>query len=209
MHEAIKGKPQTLTDLLRLRLKGIAEPIAALLNNLGLKPNTITITGLIGHIIAAYLVAVGNFTWGGLLLALMAPVDFLDGTMARLRGESTSFGAFVDSVTDRYSEFVILGGLLLYYLQQSEPLPCILVYLAAAGSLLVSYIRAKAEALGYEVKVGLLTRVERYFVLIPALILKFPILGLWAIAILANVTAMQRILYIRHQAYDFIKRKEH
>jgi CDP-diacylglycerol--glycerol-3-phosphate 3-phosphatidyltransferase len=131
----------------------------------------------------------------------MAPIDALDGTMARLRGESSNFGAFVDSVTDRYSELVLFLALIIFYAQQAEWLNCIIVYLAAAGSILVSYVRSKAESLGYEAKVGILTRLERYVVLVPTLVLNIPMVGLWIIAVMANVTAIQRIVYIRKQAY--------
>jgi CDP-diacylglycerol--glycerol-3-phosphate 3-phosphatidyltransferase len=131
----------------------------------------------------------------------MGPVDALDGTMARLRGEPTKFGAFVDSVTDRYSELVIFMGLLFFYLQKADWLMAGVVYLAAAGSVLVSYARSRGQSLGYDTKVGVLTRFERYLVLGPALVFNLPWLGAWIIAIFANLTAVQRILDVRRQAY--------
>ncbi len=200
MEHAVKKEARTLTDTLRGMFRGVFEPIAGFLVRLGLRPNTVTIFGLIGQAAAAYLIAVGMITWGGLLLIVMAPIDFLDGTMARLRGESSRFGAFVDSVTDRYSEFVVLGGLLIYYLGQENWMACGLVYLAATGSVLVSYVRARAESLDYQSKVGLLTRVERYLVLIPALVFNRPLIALWIIAIFGHLTAFQRILNVRCQA---------
>ena len=109
----------TLTDFLRSRFKGVLDPIALFLNRIGLMPNTVTILGLAGNTLGAYFLARGQMTLGGILIFLMGPIDALDGTMARLRGDPTEFGAFVDSVTDRYSELVIFGGLLYYYLQQS------------------------------------------------------------------------------------------
>lgn len=163
-------------------------------------PNTITILGLVGNTAGAYLLAMGQTTWGGVVVLLMGPIDALDGTMARLRGEPTNFGAFVDSVTDRYSELVIFAGLMIYFIRQGNWLACTLVYLAAAGSILVSYVKARAEALGFEAKVGLLTRVERYLVLAPLLVINQPQIALWIIAILANFTAIQRILHVRAQA---------
>lgn len=129
----------TLTDQMRRRFKGILDPIGAFLNRLGLMPNTVTILGLVGNTIGAYFLATGHMTIGGLIILAMGPVDALDGTMARLRGEASEFGAFVDSVTDRYSELVIFGGLLFYFLQQGEVLYATLAYLAAAGAILVSY----------------------------------------------------------------------
>jgi len=185
-----KNDPITLTDQLRVRFKHILDPIGAFLNQLGLTPNLVTILGLIGNTIGAFFLMQGNMLVGGLIILAMGPVDALDGTMARLRGESTKFGAFVDSVTDRYSELVIFLGLLLYYNQQGDPVNTLGVYLAAAGSVLVSYVRARAQSLDYEAKVGILTRAERYAVLAPSLIFNIPWLGIWSIAVLANVTAL-------------------
>ena len=201
-------KKKSFTDLMREIFKGVLEPIARFLNRIGLKPNTVTISGLVGHAAAAYLIARGHITWGGLLILLMAPVDALDGTMARLRGEPSSFGAFVDSVTDRYSELVLFGGLLLYFLQQQNWWGIGLVYLAASGSILVSYTRAKAEGLGFECKVGILTRVERYFVLVPALIFNIPVIGVGIIGLFANLTALQRIFYVRKNAHDLMRKNQ-
>ncbi len=197
---AKQKQPLTLTDFLRTRFKGILDPIAMLLNRIGLMPNTITILGLAGNTLGAYFLARGQMTLGGILILLMGPIDALDGTMARLRGEPTDFGAFVDSVTDRYSELVIFGGLLYYYLQQGNWLMVVLAYLAAAGSVLVSYTRARAQSLGVETKVGLLTRLERYLVISPALIFNIPHIALWILAVLANLTALQRILDVRRKA---------
>ena len=196
-----KNDPITLTDKLRARFKYVLDPIGAFLNGLGLMPNTITILGLVGNTIGAYFLMQGNMLVGGLIILAMGPVDALDGTMARLRGEPSDFGAFVDSVTDRYSEVVIFLGLLLYYNQQGDWINTLGVYLAAAGSVLVSYIRARAQSLGYEAKVGILTRAERYAVLAPALIFNIPWLGIWIIAVLANITAFQRIVHVRRLAH--------
>ncbi len=204
---ANRKQRMTLTDLMRVRFKGVLDPVGAFFNRLGLMPNTMTILGLVGNVVGAYFLARGDFTIGGIIILIMGPVDALDGTMARLRGMAGEFGAFVDSVTDRYSELVIFAGLLYYYISQGNELATLLVYAAAAGSVLVSYNRARAQSIGYETKVGILTRLERYLVLAPALIFNQPIIGLWIIAVLANVTALQRILDVRHQAYE--KRDKH
>jgi CDP-diacylglycerol---glycerol-3-phosphate 3-phosphatidyltransferase len=201
VEQAAKKKKQlTLTEILRVRFKGITDPIGVFFNRLGLTPNTMTILGLVGNTIGAYFLLQGNMTLGGIIILAMGPVDALDGTMARLRGEPSNFGAFVDSISDRYSELVIFGGLLFYYLQQGETLPALLVYLAAAGSILVSYVRARGQSLGYDTKIGILTRLERYLVLAPALIINQPLIALWIIAIFANITAFQRILDVRRLA---------
>lgn len=202
MERAAKKDPLTFTDFLRARFKGVLEPIAGFLNSLGLMPNTVTLFGLFGVTIGAYFLAVGQVTLGGLIILIMAPIDALDGTMARLRGESSQFGAFVDSVTDRYSELVIFGGLLILFAQQQDWLGVSLTYLAAAGSVLVSYIRARAQSVGFETKIGIFSRVERFLVLIPCLVFNVPLIAVGIIALFANITALQRILHVRRQAYE-------
>jgi len=192
----------TFTDRMRIRFKVLLDTIGTFLNNLGLMPNTITILGLVGNAIGAAFLSQGQMTIGGIIILAMGPVDALDGTMARLRGMEGKFGAFVDSVTDRYSELVIFGGLLYYYVDQGNVLASMLVFLATAGSVLVSYIRSRGQSLDWDTKVGILTRMERYLVLAPTLIFNIPIVGLWIIAIFANVTAIQRIIDIRRQAYQ-------
>ena len=193
----------TLTDRFRIWFKGIVDPIADFLNRLGLTPNTMTILGLVGNIIGSVFLALGQMTIGGIIILLMGPIDALDGTMARLRGMDGQLGAFVDSVTDRYSELVIFGGLLYFYASQGDLLGTMLVFLAALGSVMVSYIRARGQSLGWDTKVGILTRMERYLVLAPALIIPIPalpLIGIGIIAIFANITAFQRIFDVRRQA---------
>lgn len=197
--QSLEIKP-TLTDRLRLMFKGVIEPVAGFFNRLGLRPNTMTLLGLAGSAAGAYLLSRGQIVPGGILLAIVTPFDALDGTMARLRGESSDWGAFVDSVTDRYSELFVLGGLLYHFIQHDNHLASMLIYVAAGGSLMVSYTKARADSLNYEAKIGLLTRVERYLVIIPLLILNQPVLLAWLVAIFANFTAFQRIFFVRRQA---------
>lgn len=203
MQEAQEEKPRpTLTDQLRVRFKSILDPIGAFFNRLGLMPNTMTLLGLVGNTIGAIFLARGQMTIGGILILLMGPVDALDGTMARLRGMGGSFGAFVDSVTDRYSELIIFGGLIYFYAQQGDFIGTIISFAAAAGSVLVSYIRSRGQSLGWDTKVGILTRFERYAVLAPTLIFNVPLIGITIIAIFANITALQRIIDVRRQYYQ-------
>jgi len=204
VEQTSNSSPKSFEDILRYRFKGILDSIGRFLLKIGIHPNTVTIIGLVGNAIGAILLAMGNFTAGGIVILICGPIDALDGTLARLKGNSGKFGAFVDSVTDRYSELIILGGLLIHYLLIQDMLACILVYLAAAGSVMVSYVKARAEALEFSAKVGVLTRVERYLVLAPLLVINYPMVALWIIAILANFTALQRIWFVRRQAYQQI-----
>lgn len=185
---------------LRKLFKGVIDPVAKFLLDIGLKPNMITYLGLILTSIAAALIVKGNITLAGLILLVGAPLDVVDGSMARQLGHPSNYGAFIDSVTDRYSELVLFLGLLIHYVIKGDTLVCILVFLAAGGSILVSYVKARAEAVGYSAKTGILTRVERLIVLIVCLIFNIPIVALWIIAVLANFTALQRILFVRKQA---------
>lgn len=197
MEDVVNKDVKSLTDILREQLKGVLDAAAGFLLKIGLTPNVLTIVGLVGHFAAAFLLARGRITLAGVVLLLLAPADALDGSMARLQGSIKPFGAFLDSVTDRYAELVIFGGLLLYYIPQGDVLACVLVYLAMMGSLMVSYSRARAEAVGIEAKNGIMTRIERYLVLIPSLLFHFPVVGVGIIAVLANITAVQRILRVR------------
>ena len=201
-----KPSKKTFTDYLRLWFKWVLDPLGGFLNRLGLTPNMVTGLGLLGNTIGAIYLARGEMLTGGLWIALMTPVDALDGTMARLRGESSDFGAFVDSVSDRYSELIIYGGLLYHFLVRGELLGGMLTFGAAAGSVLVSYVKARAEGLGYEAKVGLLTRAERYLVLAPSLIFNQLNIGLGILAVFANITALQRVWYVRQHARAKLKK---
>jgi len=173
---------------------------------LGITPNMMTMLGLLGNTVGAFYLARGDMLTGGLWIALMTPVDALDGTMARLRGESSDWGAYVDSVSDRYSELIIYSGLLYHFLSLGEPVGGMLTFGAAAGSVLVSYVKARAEGLGYEAKVGLLPRVERYLVLAPSLIFNQLYIGLGILAIFANITALQRVWHVRRHAHANLKK---
>lgn len=200
MDESVQQSEVTFTEAVRIRFKNLLDPIATFLNRIGITPNTLTLSGLVGSSIGAYFLARGSFMVGGFILAIMGAIDALDGTMARLRGEPSDFGAFVDSVTDRYSELVIYAGLLYFTVRESELILAMLVFAAAAGSLLVSYVRARAQSLGYEAKGGILSRFERFIVLVPSLIIGYPWIGVAIIAVFANITALQRIISVRKQA---------
>lgn len=191
----------TFADKMRVWFRWYLNPIAEFLNRLGIRPNSVTLFGLLGTIGSSVLIATGHMTWAGILLLIMGPVDAMDGALARLRNEASDWGAFVDAVTDRYSELFIFLGFLIYYMLNPYPAGMILAYLAAAGSVLVSYVKARADAVNLDANVGLLTRVERLLVIIPGLIFNQPLLVLIIVAGLANFTALQRIFQVRRDAH--------
>ena len=195
-------RPETFSDLARARLKGILDAVARFLDSLGVTPNMLSLLGFAGQILGAILIGIGALSAAGFVLLFLSPLDALDGSLARLRGEASKFGAFFDSVLDRYSELLLFAGFLIYFLRRFDQDMALWTFAAAAGSILVSYTRARGEALGFEVRRGLLTRFERYIIIIPALIFAVPKFGIIAVAILANFTAIQRFVHVRRQALE-------
>ncbi len=201
-HSVKTEEPITFTDRLRAIFGGLLHAVGSAIASTGLHPNVLTASGVVGTLLGAYFVALGQFTLGGFIIMLMGPIDALDGAVARARGEPEDFGAFVDSVSDRYIELFIYGGLLYYYVGHANWGACMAIFAAAAGSVLVSYVRARAQSLGFETKVGLLTRVERYFVTGPSILFGAPLVGVIIVAVGANITALQRIAHVRSQAHS-------
>ncbi len=196
---------KSFTDNMRVWFHWYYFPIAKFLDRIGIRPNTVTLVGLAGTVAVSILIGFGSLTWAGILLLVMGPVDAMDGALARLRNEASDWGAFVDAVTDRYSELFLFLGFLLFYVVQGSVIGILLAYLAAAGSVLVSYVKARADASKLDANVGMLTRVGRYVVLIPGLIFSgfYPPLALIALAIIAifaNFTALQRIFRAKQDA---------
>ncbi|HLE74212.1 MAG TPA: CDP-alcohol phosphatidyltransferase family protein [Anaerolineales bacterium] len=190
----------TFTERLRINFGWVLNPAVELLYKLGVHPNQLTLAGVLGSLAAAMLVSQGLFSWGGLVILLTGPVDALDGALARRRGEAQDFGAFVDSVTDRYSELAVYAGLLWAAQARSDLALLMAVYFAAFGSALVSYVRARAQSLGFESKGGWFSRVERFLILSVGLLLNQPLVGVGLIAVGANLTALQRIWHVRRIA---------
>lgn len=199
--ETAPAEKRTLTDVLRARTVFIIDPIVTFLAKHGVSPNALTIFGMLAHFIIAWLIAQGEMQLAAIVIFFVAPLDALDGALARKLGaDSNRFGAFLDSTLDRLAEIVLFGGFLFYYGQTDNELLTVTAYLGISGSLMVSYARARAEALGYSCKIGILSRVERYAVLTLSLLLWRPDIGLIAIAIFAYITVAQRIFFVWQQA---------
>ena len=195
-------QPGTFSDLARAQLKGILDAAALFLDSLGVTPNMLSLAGFGGHVLGAILIGLGYLQAAGFALLFLAPLDALDGSLARLRGDTSKFGAFFDSVIDRYSEMLLFAGFMIYFLRRFDQNMALWAFAAAAGSILVSYTRARGEALGFEVRRGLLTRFERYLIIIPSLVLAIPKFGIIVVAIFANFTAVQRFIHVRRQALE-------
>lgn len=161
----------------------------------------LTVTAPILTLGVVWLLAEGSLVAAGIVTLLVSAFDMLDGAVARVKKQVSPFGAFLDSTLDRYSEILIFLGLLLYCIRFDLPaLDSVLVLLSATGSLMVSYARARAEALGFDCKVGLLERPERVLVLAAGMVFHQISFALWALSILTHFTAGQRIVHVWMQS---------
>ena len=194
----------SFSDWCRERFRPYLLSVARFLGRLGLSPNMVSIIGLIAYGASGLVLGMGYPAVAGWMLAVFGPLDAVDGLLAREQGRVSTFGAFLDSTVDRYAEFFLFLGLMAYLFlhRQGGLIEAALVLSAMTGSLLVSYTRARAEALGFSCKVGVLTRFERIFILAVGLIFGWIYPVLVIIAIFTHITALQRIFHVYRQASD-------
>lgn len=168
--------------------------------------DVLTMTGLaLTGVASAFFAASGGLGYaspapallrlGGVIALVAAVFDMLDGRVARIRGRGTKFGAFLDSTMDRYSDMLLFMGLLILYARLERTGLMVLVWVAAFGSFMTSYARARAESLIPRCPVGLLERPERIVLIIAGALLNKMVAVLWIVAVLSNITAVQRIVY--------------
>ena len=190
-----------MLERLRPHARRAAECPARLLARAGVGPNALTLTGLLLNLFVAVVLASGYPMVGGVLVLLANAFDMLDGTLARITGQTTRFGAFLDSTLDRYAEALIYLGVMVWLFSRGESGPLLAAYLAVVGSLMVSYTRARAEGLGLHGEVGWLQRPERIVLLALALIFHQHLLSpvLWLLAVLTNFTVVQRMIHVKRQ----------
>jgi len=189
-----------LIDIRRNLGYRITDPVVRLLSKSGITPNALTFINLALNIIAAYVIATGHFLLGGVLVLVAGLFDLLDGALARFTKQTTRFGAILDSVADRISEAAILCGLLIWYIPQEEAsLEIVLILIVLIGSFLVSYIRARAEGLGWQCQVGLFTRTERVIVLAIGLLVNQIFIALCVLVVFVFITVVQRLVYLWKQ----------
>ena len=189
---------------LRGWVQKVVRPIALTLAGWGITANMVTIAAFFLNAGVALVIALGYEQWGGLLVLVVGAMDTLDGAIARATNTVTRFGAFLDSNLDRYSEAVIFLGIVVLYSQNPDQKPdstiiVALTYVAAVGSFMVSYARARAQGLGLDCEVGLLPRPERVLILGLGLLTGLVLPALAILALLTNLTALQRIWYIRQK----------
>ncbi|MCB6900817.1 CDP-alcohol phosphatidyltransferase family protein [Hoylesella buccalis] len=207
-------------DYLQKLIYTLINPIIKGMIKMGITPNMVTTIGFVGNVVAAFLfihasqlspISMGFswIGWGGAILLFSGLFDMMDGRLARLGNMSTTFGAFWDSTLDRYSELFSLFGITLYLMTASGIWAGVITFLALVGSIMVSYVRARAEGLGIECKVGLMQRPERVVVTALAAIITGMTSNLWwliggmtLIAVLANITAFWRVAHCYKQLKD-------
>jgi phosphatidylglycerophosphate synthase len=175
-----------------------AEALMSALGRIPITPNQVTVIGVALTFVSAVLVAFGHLRWAGVVLIIAGTFDILDGALARSSGRAYPYGAFLDSTLDRYSEGAIYIGLAAYFASTSGPLQrwLLLATVAAlAGSFLVSYVRARAQSLGFTCESGIFARPERVVVTVVGLIFGGVVLYgvVFLLAFLTNLTALQRI----------------
>jgi phosphatidylglycerophosphate synthase len=192
-----------------------AEALMSALRRLPVTPNQITVVGTALTFVAAVLTAFGQLRWGGIVLAFAGTFDILDGALARSTGRSYAYGAFLDSTLDRYSEGAMYLGLIAYFVSAGGPLQRWLILATAAalaGSFLVSYVRARAQSLGFTCESGLFARPERIVVTVVGLIFGGVVLTgvVTLLAILTNLTALQRIreVWLQGRAQRLARERE-
>lgn len=179
------------------RIRGQILGLGKALADVGLTANALTVIGLILNAAVAVIIGSGHPRWGGALLLVASAFDILDGAVARAAGTTSKFGGFLDSTLDRYSESVVFGGVLIYLLDTGDAKPgAILVFVATVGSLMISYARARAEALGWKAAVGLVARPERVILLALGLLAGKPLWALWILAVVTHLTALTRIAHV-------------
>ena len=210
-----------LSEKNRQRYLRVITPAGNFLAGLGVHPNILSVAGLILSLIAGLMYGLGLFFWATFVVMLAGVSDTLDGQLARQTGKSSKFGAFFDSVLDRYSDLFMLTGMawffsgysaLLHFNGQpvtnnSHPWTILIIILAITGSFMVSYSRARAEGLGLQCKIGIMQRPERItLIVLGSLLSVVPVAGiaimkitLLLLAVSTNVTAIHRILHIRSQ----------
>jgi CDP-diacylglycerol--glycerol-3-phosphate 3-phosphatidyltransferase len=189
-----------LIDIRRNLAYRITDPVVRILGKSGITPNALTFINLALNIIAAYVIATGHFLLGGVLVLVAGLFDLLDGALARFTKQTTRFGAILDSVADRISEAAILCGLLIWYIPQEEAsLEIVLIFVVLIGSFLVSYIRARAEGLGWQCQIGLFTRAERVIVLAIGLLVNQIFIALCVLVVFVFITVVERLVYLWKQ----------
>ncbi len=194
-------KPKlTITRAIGVACDSIIVQIVRFLAFTGISPNALTAIGLGINVYAAWLLSKGNFWGGGWVIVGASIFDMVDGRVARSTNQVTRFGGFFDSVLDRYSDLLLLMGLLVYYGSINRPLYVILTAVAMTASVMISYTRARSENIIPKCKVGFMERPERMVLMMIGTVLDRMAPVLWILAVMGNFTVIHRMIYTYQQA---------
>lgn len=186
-----------LTQLLQTWARNMARRAAQIFVKTPITPNMLTLFGLVLNIGVAVLIATGHLVAGGVMVIVAGLFDMLDGALARITNKMSAFGAFLDSVVDRYSDLLVLLGIVLFYERGDDTVGVFFTMIALVGTVMVSYTKARAQSVGVSCDIGLMERPERMIVLIGGGLFNLLTPTMIALAVLTNVTAVQRILHVR------------
>ena len=196
--------------MLNQKLRGgwdrLMRPVGLALARIGLTPNWITMAGVALHVVMAWLILDGHLLIAGVLAIFAAFADSFDGAVAKARGTTSKFGALLDSTTDRISDALYFLPLAWLYAvrpdtaEHSDAWVAAVAIIAMVSGFMVSYVRARAEALGFKADVGIAERAERLIVIIAALIFDLVPIGVTIVAVASSITFLQRIWFVRGQA---------
>lgn len=222
----IKKKSKEQRDNLQQGIYKVINPFVRLLIKMGVTPNAVTTIGFLGNVAAAVVIVVAGYrcahgaegsyalvTLSGALIIAFSLFDMLDGQVARIGNMVSKFGAMYDSILDRYCELFTVGGIAYYLIQTNHFTGAIIAFIALVGSIMVSYVRARAEGVGIECKMGFMQRPERVVVTAAATLAtgicglcgvgfdpdSILIVAMLIIAVFANLTAFARINHCRKQ----------
>ena len=185
--------------------RAVLAPIGGLLLRVGLTPDAVTVLGTVGVIVGACLVAAGHLVTAVFVTTFSALIDVIDGSMAKMRGGATRFGALLDSAMDRVADGAIFAGLTWWLLSTDQWVAALLSLICLVAGQVVSYVKARAESLGFSCDVGIAERLERLVIagfgaLLTGLGVTWALTAaLWVLAVLSVITAAQRILHVRAQ----------
>jgi CDP-diacylglycerol---glycerol-3-phosphate 3-phosphatidyltransferase len=188
---ALNAYARTITDR-------IVDPIGRGLSRIGFSADGLTLLGLVLNLVAIGVIIGVDQRWGAVVLAVAVAIDAFDGAVARIRGTSGKFGAFLDSVTDRVSDVAIFGAAA--WLVRDDPLLFGVAMVALGGAQVTSYIRAKAESLGWSATVGIFERAERVIIMVLGYFFGLVPIALWLLAVGSLITIAQRVRVIMQQA---------
>lgn len=189
-----------LREMIEAYMRALVQPLARRLADAGITANQVTLAGLATVLAAAALIGAGYLVAGGIFFLAGSLFDLMDGVLARSREQVTVFGAFLDSSLDRVGEGLVFAALVLHFAWQNDPWMAALSVIALTAAFLTSYTRARAEGLGMECTVGLVSRPERVLILGIGLVAGLAAPAIWVLTLLGGFTVAQRMVHVYRQA---------